>query len=828
MKKTFLVSGMTCSACQAHVEKAVSHVSGVHSAVVNLLQNTLYVDYDENKLGPAEIVSAVRQAGYDVPGEKKADSTPQALAKEQAAALKARFWLSLLFLAPLMYVSMGHMAGGLLPDVITHNPGIFVLAQFLLMLPVLFLNRKFFTRGLKQLFLGAPNMDSLVALGSGAAVISGVWTLFKVLYLMQPGDWTAAFDASGNLYFESAAMILTLVTLGKWLEARAKVKTSDAISALVRLLPGQATVLRRGKEVQIPVEGIIPGNILVVRTGERIGADGEITQGGGAVDESALTGESVPQDKTTGQTVSAGTLLTSGYLQARVLRTGKDTTLSQIITLVEAASGSKAPISRLADRVSAVFVPAVLGIALLTFGVWLFSGAGVSFALSVAISVLVISCPCALGLATPTAIMAGTGTAARNGILVKSAAVLERAHKVTTVVLDKTGTVTTGQMQVAGTKPGAGVSEADLISQAATLEQYSQHPFARALVEYAQKGKISLLQGEEFALEPGCGVSARVSGEILRGGNLKWLNVCGIQVPNGDELSAKAAQGGKTPIFFARGQQYLGAVLYADTLKPTAAETVAQLKQKGLKVVLLTGDNELTAREVARQTGIETVIAGVMPQDKESVIRRLQEAGEVVAMVGDGVNDAPALVRADVGISFGTGTDVAVESADMVLLKGNLTGVATALELSRAVIKNIKENLFWAFFYNVLGIPLAAGVLYGPLGWKLNPMVAAAAMSFSSVCVVSNALRLRFFKPTDVKNKQTKGENRMRKTLIIEGMVCGHCAARVERALNALPGVEARVNLGKKMAVVESATALDEEALKKVVQDAGYEVVSIQ
>ena len=828
MKKTFLVSGMTCSACQAHVEKAVSRVPGVHSAVVNLLQNTLYVDYDENKLGPAEIVSAVRQAGYDVPSEKKADSTPQALAQEQASALKARFLLSLVFLAPLMYVSMGHMAGGLLPDVITHNPGIFVLVQFLLVLPVLFLNRKFFTRGLKQLFLGAPNMDSLVALGSGAAVISGVWTLFKVLYLMQPGNWTAAFDASGNLYFESVAMILTLVTLGKWLEARAKVKTSDAISALVRLLPGQATVLRRGKEVQIPVEGIILGDILVVRAGERIGADGEITQGGGAVDESALTGESVPQDKTTGQIVSAGTLLTSGYLQVRVLRTGKDTTLSQIITLVEAASGSKAPISRLADRVSAVFVPAVLGIALLTFGVWLFTGAGVSFALSAAISVLVISCPCALGLATPTAIMVGTGTAARNGILVKSAAVLERAHKVTTVVLDKTGTVTTGQMRVASVEPGAGVREADLISQAATLEQYSQHPFARALVEYAQQGKIALLQGEDFTLEPGCGVSARVSGEIVRGGNLKWLNACGIQVPNGDKLSAKAAQGGKTPIFFARGQQYLGAVLYSDTLKSTAAETVAQLKQKGLKVVLLTGDNELTAREVARQTGIETVIAGVMPQDKESVIRHLQEAGEVVAMVGDGVNDAPALVRADVGISFGTGTDVAVESADMVLLKGNLTGVATALELSRAVIKNIKENLFWAFFYNVLGIPLAAGVLYGPLGWKLNPMVAAAAMSFSSVCVVSNALRLRFFKPTEIKTKQTKGENRMRKTLIIEGMVCGHCAARVERALNALPGVEARVNLGKKMAVVESATALDEEALKKVVQDAGYEVVSIQ
>lgn len=828
MRRKFLVSGMTCSACQAHVEKAVSSVPGVRTATVNLLQNTLYVDYDENKLGPAQIVAAVRQAGYDVPAETQEPAAPQALAQAQANALKVRFWLSLVFLAPLMYVSMGHMVSGLVPRAITHNPGIFVLVQFLLLLPVLFLNRKFFTRGLKQLFLGTPNMDSLVALGSGAAAVSGVWTLFTVLHLMEPAEWTQAFEAAGNLYFESSAMILTLVTLGKWLEARAKVKTSDAISALVRLLPGQSTLLRNGKEIQIPTEGIIPGDILVVRAGERIGADSKITQGGGSVDESALTGESVPQDKTAGATVSAGTLLTSGYLQARVLRTGKDTTLSQIITLVENAAGSKAPISRLADRVSAVFVPVVLGIALLTFGAWLFAGEGFSFALSAAISVLVISCPCALGLATPTAIMVGTGTAARHGILVKSAAVLERAHQVTAVVLDKTGTVTSGQMQVSEVLPVQGITAASFISQAAALEQFSQHPFARALAGYAKSQNSALLPAEDFTLEPGCGVSARVSGETLRGGNLKWLNACGIKVPQGEQLSATAAQSGKTPIFFARGSQYLGAVLFSDTIKPTAFDTIAQLKQKGLKVLLLTGDNELTAREVARQTGIETVIAGVLPQDKEAVIRRLQEEGEVVAMAGDGINDAPALVRADVGISFGTGTDVAVESADIVLLNGSLTGISTALALSRAVLKNIKENLFWAFFYNILGIPLAAGVLYGPLGWKLSPMAAAAAMSFSSVCVVANALRLHFFKPTAVKNKQTKGENRMRKTLIIEGMVCGHCAARVERALNALTGVEARVNLAKKTAVVESASALDEEALKKAVQDAGYEVVSIQ
>lgn len=827
MQRKFLVSGMTCSACQAHVEKAVSLIPGVHSAVVNLLQNTLYVDYDGDKLVPADIVSAVRRAGYDVPSEKQ-NTAPQALAQAQAETLKMRFWFSLGFLLPLMYVNMGHMAGGLVPAGIMHNPGIFVLVQFLLVLPVLFLNRQFFTRGLKQLFLGAPNMDSLVALGSGAAVISGVWTLFKVLYLMQPENWSAAFETAGNLYFESAAMILTLVTLGKWLEARAKVKTSAAISALVRLLPAQATVIRSGQEVQIPVEGVVPGDILAVRSGERIAADGEIAQGSGWTDESALTGESVPQDKTAGAKVAAGTLLTNGYLQVRVLRTGKDTTLSQIISLVEAASGSKAPIARLADRVSAVFVPAVLGIALLTVVVWLFAGQDFSFALSAAISVLVISCPCALGLATPTAIMVGTGTAARNGILVKSAAVLERANRITTVVLDKTGTVTTGKMQVSAVLPAKGITEEELISQAAGLEQFSQHPFARALVQYSKSKNISLPPGENFALEPGCGVIAQVGGETLRGGNLKWLSACGIEIPQGDTLSAGAAQGGKIPIFFARGKKYLGAVLYADTIKPTAAETVAQLKQKGLKTVLLTGDNELTAREVARQTGIETVIAGVLPQDKEAVISRLQASGEVVAMAGDGVNDAPALVRADVGISFGNGTDVAAESADMVLLKNDLTGVLVALELSRAVLNNIKENLFWAFFYNILAIPLAAGVLYGPLGWKLNPMVAAAAMSFSSVCVVTNALRLRFFKPAEVKNKQTKGEKHMRKTLIIEGMVCGHCAARVERALNALPGVEARVNLGKKMAVVESAAALDEEVLKKTVQDAGYEVVSIQ
>nr|QGT50825.1 heavy metal translocating P-type ATPase [uncultured Elusimicrobia bacterium] len=829
MKQKFDVTGMTCSACQAHVEKAVSHLPGVKRAAVNLLQNSLSAEYDEALLSVQDIISAVRRAGYDarVQGVSAPLESVQSAAREAARQIKRRFWLSLAFLLPLMYVSMGHMVSGLLPRVLTHNPGLFALAQFVLVLPVLFLNRGFFIRGFNHLIAGTPNMDSLVALGSGAAVASGTAVLFRVVYLMESVDWTRAFEASSNLYFESAAMILTLVTLGKWLEARAKVKTSDAISALVRLIPAEASVLRAGKEVRIPVEGLVLGDTVIVRAGERVPADGTVTDGGGAADESALTGESVPQDKIIGSEVAAGTMLAGGYVEFRVDRLGKDTVLSQIITLVEEASGSKAPIARLADKVSAVFVPAVIAVSLLTCVAWAAQGAGWAFALSCAIAVLVISCPCALGLATPTAIMVGTGQAAKNGILVKSASALERAHQVTAVVLDKTGTVTTGQMHVAGIYPAPGVAEADLLSQAASLEHFSQHPFARALTAYADEKNAPLFQAAEFALVPGRGVRATEGNDTLVGGNLTWMKELGVSVPEGEAILARAAEEGCTPLFFARGQMWLGYILFSDTVKPSAAAAVKLLKKMRLKVILLTGDNELTARKVAKDVGIDNVIAGVLPQEKEAVVRRLQNEGEVVAMAGDGINDAPALARADVGLALGAGTDVAVESADIVLMRDDLTAVATALQLSRAVLRNIKQNLFWAFFYNVLGIPLAAGVLYLPLGWKLSPMFAAGAMSLSSVCVVTNALRLRFFKPPRLSKKHLKGDTNMTKTLIIEGMVCGHCASHVERALNALPGVRAKVDLSRKSAVVEAAGELDEAALRTAVQNAGYEVVSI-
>lgn len=829
MKKKFNVTGMTCSACQAHVERAVAKLPGVRSATVNLLQNTLITEYDEDRLNAQDIISAVRAAGYDAfaPGEEMGVISPQRAAKEEAIRLKNRFMASVLFLLPLLYVAMGDMFSFPLPQGIETNPGIFALTQFLLTCPILSVNRRFFTNGFKRLLRGAPNMDSLIALGAGAALLSGIWGLFRILGLMEHPDWTAAFETQHKLYFESAAMILTLVTLGKWLEARAKVKTSDALSALVRLIPAEASVLRNGKEVTVPVEGLVPGDMVVVRAGERIAADGVVIEGGGAADESALTGESVPQDKPIGAEVAAGTLLASGYIELRVERTGRDTVLAQIVTLVEEAAGSKAPIARLADRVSAVFVPAVIAIALLTLIVWLAQGTSFSFALSAAVSVLVISCPCALGLATPTAIMVGTGSAARNGILVKSAAALERAQKVTTVVLDKTGTVTTGQMQVASVVPAKGITEKELLEQAASLEYFSQHPFARALATYADQRNTPLLQVSGFELIPGRGICAQEGNQTLAGGNLTYMQELGVAVADADVCLKQAAEKGRTPLFFARGKSYLGMISFSDTIKESAKSAVQLLQKMHLEVILLTGDNEQTAQCVAQAAGIKQVIAGVLPQEKEAVIRRLQDEGKTVAMVGDGVNDAPALVRADVGMALGAGTDVAVESADMVLMKNDLTGVATALQLSRAVLRNIKQNLFWAFIYNLLGIPLAAGVLYLPFGWKLSPMFAAAAMSLSSVCVVTNALRLRFFKPVHLFEKTEKEEKGMRKTLIIEGMVCSHCAGRVERALNAIPGIQAKVDLGRKCAVVETNAEINDEVLKQAVQKAGYEVVAI-
>ncbi len=818
MKQNFTVSGMSCAACQVRVEKAVRALKGVQQADVNLLQNKLTVTYDPSLLTTADILQAVQKAGYQA--DLQNDFPTQPLG--EVHSLKQRFIYSLFFLLPLMYLSMGVMLGGPIPAVL-NTPFKLALLQLLFTLPILWLNRPFFSRGFYHLFRLSPNMDSLVALGSTAAVVSGLITIFCWCFSSK----TATTDE--HLYFESAAMILTLVTLGKWLEARAKAKTSDAIAALVRLLPAQATRWENNTEKIVPINELRSGDELVIRAGERIAADGVICYGSGAVDESALTGESLPQDKLVNQPVTAGTLLVSGFVRIKIIHTGKDTTLSQIIALVEEAAGSKAPLAALADRVSAVFVPTVLFIAVITFVAWYLIGAEVGFSLSCAIAVLVIACPCALGLATPTAIMVGTGQAAKRGILIKSAAALERARALTTVVLDKTGTVTTGRMRVMHVLPSATVTPEELISTAASLESASQHPFAQALRAYAKEKNSPLFQTADFQLIPGRGLQASLGQHRLYGGNLTWMQELKISVKKGKEILQQAAGQGCTPIFFASGKKWLGSIWFADTIKPSSARAVSLLKKLQLTVVLLTGDNEYAARYVADQTQIDTVFSGVLPQEKEEIIRQLQTKGQRVGMVGDGVNDAPALARADVGIALGTGTDVAVESADLVLMREDLCTLVGALELSRAVVKNIKQNLFWAFFYNIVGIPLAAGAFYATLGWKLNPMFAAAAMSLSSVCVVSNALRLRFFVPSyEQETAQAKKEFSMKKTLVIEGMTCGHCAAHVERALASIPGVQAKVDLTRKTATVESATEISDDVLKKAVQDAGYEVVAIQ
>lgn len=810
MKQIFSISGMSCAACAAHVEKAASTLAGVSRAQVSLLQNTLETEYNENVVSAADIMSAVEQAGYTARLQTPELMTePQHLASREASALKQRFVRSLLLLVPLMAVGMSGMWWTDGHAFWTRHIRFFILVQLLLSLPVLWINRAFFLRGLRALQKRLPTMDTLVALGSGAAVLSGVLQILR------------AHPSMDDLYFESAAMIVTLVTLGKWLESRAKAKTAASLTALASLMPVYATVRREGKEQTVLCSSLREGEILIVRAGMRFAADGVITDGAGAADESALTGESIPQDKLIGSPVAAGTLLVSGYAEVKIEHVAEQTLLAQMIELVKTAAAGKAPIAALADKVSAVFVPTVLCIALITLAGW-WIAAGFSVALPMAISVLVISCPCALGLATPTALMVGLGRAAKEGILVKSAAALERAGHVNTVVLDKTGTVTTGQMQVAKICPATGIEEQELLTASATLEQYAQHPFATALLDYARKHQVPLYQAGEFQLIAGKGVKATAGRSTLYGGNSAWFAELKIRVPRAAEVLNRAAQEGCSPVFFAQGKKFLGSIWFSDTVKPTGAAAVALLKQMGMKIILLTGDNEQTAAQVACEVGIEKIYSHVFPQEKEAVIRRLQKDGLRVAMVGDGINDAPALVRADVGMAMGSGTDIAADSADIVLLGGDLCAVATALALSRAVLRNIKQNLFWAFFYNILGIPLAAGVL---AGYKLNPLFAAAAMSISSVCVVSNALRLRFFQPPRlVKQEEMKT---MQKILVIEGMVCGHCAAHVERALNALEGVRAKVNLNDKTAVVESAQEISDEVLRKAVQDAGYEVVAI-
>ena len=845
MTEKFVVTGMTCAACAAHVEKAAGAVDGVSSAAVNLMLGTLVCSYDRDKASPQAIIAAVEAAGY---GAAPADDAKRDIRREQDAAAKAmgrRLLWSAVCLVPLFYLSMGHMLGLPVPAFMHRQPLLAAAVQLALCLPILLLNRAYFTVGFSRLFKGSPNMDSLVALGAAAGL---TYSLIE-MGLLCAGQLTGMPD----LYFESAGMILTLVTVGKYLEERSKGKTTGAITALLALAPETAVVRRNGTEVTVAADQIRAGETVIIRQGGRIPVDGTVTKGSGAVDESALTGESMPVEKTPGSSAVSATVLTSGYLELTADRVGADTTLSQIVQLMEQAASSKAPISRLADKISAVFVPVVISIAVLAAVLWAtVGGMGIRFCLSIGIAVLVISCPCALGLATPVAITVATGKAAERGILIKSAASLELLGQVDTVVLDKTGTVTAGTPQVTDVLCVPGVTEEELLCAAASLEKPSGHPLADAIVQEAARRSIPLCAVSDFNAVPGGGVQAVLDGKTLYAGNDRYMTLIGAGTAALRAAAEMLAAAGKTPLYFAEEQQLLGVVAVADVVKPDSAAAIAALRRSGREVVLLTGDDRRTAEAIARQVGVERVIAQVLPQDKARCVEELQKDGRLVAMVGDGVNDAPALVTADVGLAIGAGTDVAIESADVVLMHNSLMDIVDAAALSRATLRNIRQNLFWAFFYNAIGIPVAAGVLYPALQLTLDPMLAAAAMSLSSVCVVSNALRLRGWKaaPTDSHVSLDKSahltdndtvhtdhtntaaaaaqqeEPTMQKTLTIEGMMCAHCAAHVEKALNALPGVTAVVDLAAKTAVVTGDAG--DDALKKAVADAGYQVTDIR
>lgn len=856
MKTKFDVTGMTCAACQAHVEKSVRKLPGVSQVNVNLLQNNMTVEYDDKTLGPEAIIHAVEAGGYgaSLPGAKGAAGQKSAVdqAKEETRQMKFRLIVSFAFLIPLFYLSMGHMMGWPLPSLFLGNENAitFAFTQLLLSLPVAYVNRKYFINGFKSLFHGSPNMDSLIAIGSTAAIVYGIYAIYKIGYGLGHGDAHLVHQYSMDLYFETSAMILSLITLGKFLESRSKGKTSEAITKLMDLAPKTAFVERDGAEVEIPVEEVRPGDILVVRPGQSVPVDGVVVEGATAIDESALTGESIPVEKEPGDRVTGATINKTGFFKFRADKVGEDTALAQIIRLVEEASASKAPIAKLADKVSAVFVPAVIAIAVVATIVWLLLGRSFEYAMSIGIAVLVISCPCALGLATPTAIMVGTGKGAEYGILIKSAEALETAKHVDTVVLDKTGTVTQGKPQVTDVITAPGVDEKGLLSLAAALEKPSEHPLAEAVLQYAQDQGIAAAPVEGFQAISGRGVAATVAGRRAYAGNLELLGENGIVPGALAEQGARLAAEGKTPLYFADEQGPLGLIAVADVLKESSPAAVRELRQMGIDVVMLTGDNSTTAQAIGCQAGIEKVVAGVLPGDKERHVRQLQEQGKKVAMVGDGINDAPALARADVGIAIGAGTDVAIESADVVLMRSDLLDVSTAIQLSKATIRNIKENLFWALFYNSIGIPLAAGVFITTLGWKLNPMFGAAAMSLSSVCVVSNALRLKFFKPKRLacdgpqridtthvevidanqieKEQHETGGKTMKKTLMIDGMMCQHCVKHVTDALSALPGCRVDVSLENKCAEVEMSQELDNATLTKAVTDAGYTVTDIR
>ena len=849
MKQKFDVTGMSCAACSAAVERAVNKLEGVDAAQVNLLANSMQVEYDEAAVTEADICAAVEKAGYGaspvVPAGKAAPAKAapgEDPAEVELRSMKQRLAVSLAFLIPLMYVSMGHMMGLPLPAFFHGREGAvtFALTQFLLVLPIMYVNRKFYVVGFKSLWRRSPNMDSLIALGSAAAVVYGLFALYRIGWGLGTGDMELVDRYRMDLYFESAGTILTLITLGKFLEARAKGRTGVAIRALMDLAPDTALVLRDGTEVEIPAEEVAVGDTVVIKPGMRIPVDGTVLTGLSSVDESAVTGESIPAEKAPGARVIAASINRSGSFTFRAEKVGGDTTLAQIIALVQDAGATKAPIAKLADKVSGVFVPVVIAIALVAFGVWLALGQTMEFALARAISVLVISCPCALGLATPVAIMVGTGKGARLGILYKNAEALENAHKIDTVVLDKTGTITEGKPAVTDLLPAPSVDKTELLRVAAALEKPSEHPLAEAILTAV--GDMPLPEAERFEALPGRGVRAFVNGREHLAGNLRLMEEQGVDAAWAASEAERLAKEGKTPLYFAAEGKLLGLVAAADPVKPTSAAAIGELQAMGLKVIMLTGDNARTAEAIRAKLGIEQVVAEVLPQDKEAQVRALQQQGRRVAMVGDGINDAPALTRAAVGVAIGAGTDVAIDSADVVLMRSDLWDLVNALRLSRATIRNIRENLFWAFFYNSIGIPVAAGALYG-LGLVLNPMLGAAAMSLSSVCVVSNALRLNFFKPKQAgvsglpqnnescaQNAQPKGEPVMtEKTIHIEGMACGHCTARVEKALAEVPGVASvKTDLESKCAKVTLNAPVEDATLTATVTDAGYEVTGIE
>ncbi|WP_151951513.1 heavy metal translocating P-type ATPase [Aliarcobacter butzleri] len=833
----FDIKGMTCSACSTAVDRNVKKLEGINEVNVNLLNNSMIVKYDENILNNETIIKKVQDAGYEaflIENGKKTqkNSTEDNLGKIETNELKNRLIISFIFAIPLFYISMGHMLNWYLPHLFHgySNAITFAFTQFLLALPIVFINIKYYKVGFKTLYKGSPNMDSLIAIGTSAAMIYGVFSIYKIGYGLGNNDIDMVIQYSHDLYFESAAIVLTLITLGKFLEARAKENTSEAINKLINLTPKTALVLRNNQEIEIPVDELVLKDIVIVKPGNIVPTDGVIIFGNSSIDESMLTGESLPVFKKVGDKIIGASINKSGSFKFEVTKLGEDTVLSQIIKLIEEASSSKAPISKLADRISAIFVPTVIVISILATVTWLFLGYSFEFALSIGIAILVISCPCALGLATPTAIMVGTGKGAQNGILIKSAESLEIAHTINTVVIDKTGTITEGKTQVTDIFTNEKITQDKLLQLCATIEKNSEHPLADAILKKTQEKEIELLNATDFEALNGLGIKAKVEDRVFYIGNKKLLDSKNISLDLFYEKSEKLANEAKTPIFIADESEVLGLIAISDVVKPTSKDAILEFEKMGLEVIMLTGDNYKTANAIAKQININNVIAEVLPQDKEKEIQKLQSLGKKVAMIGDGINDAPALVRADVGIAIGAGTDIAIESANIVLVKSDLLDAVKAIQLSNAVIKNIKQNLFWAFFYNIIGIPLAAGVFYTILGWKLSPMFAGAAMSLSSVTVVLNALRLKLFEPRISKNLLEKNNiskgDKMEKILKVDGMTCGHCKARVEKVVSAIDGVDSvEVDLASKNVTVKMSKDISEQTLSDVIVDAGYEVI---